>query len=294
MKSQARHYNPSQENKPYDKSGGLRLKGFVKEDHPSLPLVSIITVVYNGKQYLEETLLSVINQDYDNIEYIIVDGGSTDGTLDVISRHEECIDLWISAKDKGTYDAMNKGMELATGTYVNFLNASDFFCDNHTVSSMIKDHKNADLIYGNIYVVDEQGNDPLYLKAHKLTFNNLLAQDCAVLNHQAIFIKKEAAPSYNLTFKYRAELNWYYDIIESLGSRGLIVHRDIPVVYYKTGGISYKKLWGPLYEWMSIEFKKGGLRGIFKKIPRYLNSILDHYGLLSPINKTFALIKTLW
>ncbi|TYB33575.1 MAG: glycosyltransferase [Flexistipes sinusarabici] len=90
-----------------------------------LPLISIITVVFNGEEYLEETILSVINQTYPNVEYIIIDGGSTDGTVDIIKKYEHAIDYWVSEPDKGIYDAMNKGIKLLTGEWVNFMNAGD-------------------------------------------------------------------------------------------------------------------------------------------------------------------------
>jgi len=90
------------------------------------PLITIITVVYNGEKYLEETIKSVINQTYPNVEYIIIDGGSTDGTLDIIKKYEDYIDYWVSEKDKGIYDAMNKGILVSNGKYLLFLNADDF------------------------------------------------------------------------------------------------------------------------------------------------------------------------
>ncbi|MBD3842980.1 MAG: glycosyltransferase, partial [Campylobacterales bacterium] len=86
--------------------GGLRTKGYFKKSYEDKPLISIITVVYNGEKYLEETIQSVINQTYDNVEYIIIDGGSNDGTLDIIKKYEDRIDYWVSERDKGIYDAM--------------------------------------------------------------------------------------------------------------------------------------------------------------------------------------------
>jgi len=107
--------------------GGLRTKGYFKKSFEDKPLISIITVVFNGEKYLEETIQSVINQTYDNVEYIIIDGGSTDGTLDIIKKYEDQIDYWVSEKDKGIYDAMNKGIDLASGDGLLFLNSGDYF-----------------------------------------------------------------------------------------------------------------------------------------------------------------------
>ncbi len=101
------------------------------------PLISIITVVYNGKAFLEQTIQSVVNQSYKNIEYIIIDGGSTDGTVDIIKKYEDNIDYWISEKDDGIYDAMNKGLKVSTGKGVLFLNAGDYFVGDVLIDDII-------------------------------------------------------------------------------------------------------------------------------------------------------------
>lgn len=103
----------------------------------SLPLITVITVVYNGAKYLEETIQSVINQTYPNVEYIIIDGGSTDGTLDIMKKYEDYIDYWISEKDAGIYDAMNKGVEVAFGNWVYFLGSDDALVDNQVFYNLI-------------------------------------------------------------------------------------------------------------------------------------------------------------
>ena len=107
--------------------GGKRLNnGYVN----SKPLFSIITVVYNNEKYLEETIKSVVNQKFQNFEYIIIDGGSSDKTLDIIKRYDSQIDYWISEKDKGIYDAFNKGMSLAKGDFIGIVNSDDTYFDN--------------------------------------------------------------------------------------------------------------------------------------------------------------------
>ncbi len=123
-------------------------------------LVSIITVSYNAAATIEETILSVINQDYDNIEYIIIDGGSTDGTLDIIRKYEDKIAYCVSEKDYGLYHAMNKGIEYANGEIIGMINADDYYYDG-AVSKMVHAFKDktlnqyvffGDMQYGNILV----------------------------------------------------------------------------------------------------------------------------------------------
>jgi len=114
----------------------------------SNPLITVVTVVYNCEQFLEETILSVLNQTYDNVEYLVIDGGSTDGTLDIIKKYEHAIDYWVSEKDKGIYEAMNKGIDLASGDWVIFMNAGDEFITDDISSMVNLFDENATCNYG--------------------------------------------------------------------------------------------------------------------------------------------------
>lgn len=123
----------------------------INKDTPSdrkMPRITIITVVYNGEDVLEKTIQSVINQKYENIEYIIVDGCSTDSSIDIILKYEEKIDCWISEKDSGIYDAMNKGIKLAAGEWLNFMNAGDVFFDLDVIKDIEFHNNDIGVIYG--------------------------------------------------------------------------------------------------------------------------------------------------
>lgn len=135
------------------KEGGLRIKGHYKKPSNNRSMISVVTVVLNGEMVIEETIQSVINQTYQNVEYIIIDGGSTDNTANIIKKYENIIDYWISEHDEGIYDAMNKGVELATGEWIIFMNAGDMFFEKETIRKIFTDcPQNAELIYGNCQI----------------------------------------------------------------------------------------------------------------------------------------------
>jgi len=139
----------------------MNADGSQKTDYPEtdLPSVSVVTVVYNDAENIEKTLLSVIGQKYPKLEYIVIDGGSTDGTIDIIKKHEKHIDCWITEKDNGIYDAMNKGIDLASGQWINFMNSNDVFYDSKTIIDVFKDHPpDADFIYGGV-ILRSNGTD---------------------------------------------------------------------------------------------------------------------------------------
>lgn len=120
------------------------------------PLISIITVSYNAVKTIEDTITSVLNQTYSNIEYIIIDGASTDGTLDVIKKYQDDISIIVSEPDKGIYDAMNKGIERANGELIGIINADDWYEANaveRTVEIYLKGEKKFDVLYGDMLYI---------------------------------------------------------------------------------------------------------------------------------------------
>lgn len=181
--------------------GGLRTQDYFKRSLPGKPLIAVITVVFNGEQYLEETILSVIGQTYDNVEYIIIDGGSTDGTLDIIHKYEHAIDYWVSEKDEGIYDAMNKGMVLASGQWINFMNAGDSFVSDIGVLQSYDANKTP-MVYGDALVVDFQGKI-LYSSGRRVTTQDLF--DSMPICHQAIFYSRHFILPYENRYKIIAD-----------------------------------------------------------------------------------------
>jgi len=147
------------DNKARCDQGGLRTKGYYKYSDSNRPLFSIIMAVYNGDRYLERTINSVINQTYDNVEFIVIDGGSTDNSLDIIKRYDEQIDYWISEPDKGIYDAWNKAISCHLGEWINFQGADDYLFSKdvlENVANKIIDGKyKANIIYGDVVIINE-------------------------------------------------------------------------------------------------------------------------------------------
>jgi glycosyltransferase involved in cell wall biosynthesis len=163
------------------------------------PLLTIITVVLNNAAHLQATIKSVTQQTYKNIEYIIIDGGSTDGTVDIIKKHNEYISKWISEKDLGIYDAMNKGIKLANGKYINFLNAGDTLLKNDICSQLAK------IIVHNpkqesIYLLSLQRSDG---KIVKPVLPNLLRHYRLPTYHQGIIYPYTSLTNYPYPIHYK-------------------------------------------------------------------------------------------
>jgi glycosyltransferase involved in cell wall biosynthesis len=154
------------------------------------PLISVITVVFNGEQYIEETILNVLSQTYTNVEYLIIDGGSSDGTLNIIKKHQQKIKL-ISEPDHGIYDAMNKGVSLSSGDWIIFINAGDSFYEQETLeklNSFIQSNYATDLIFGDVNMVLSNGKSQKRILHNKILFlvRNMICHQC-ILYSKNIF-----------------------------------------------------------------------------------------------------------
>lgn len=193
-------------------------------------LITIITVSFNAISTIEETILSVINQTYKNIEYIIIDGGSTDGTLDIIKKYESKIAKWISEPDKGIYDAMNKGIQLATGDWINFMNCGDSFYNIDTIKNVVNKLStidNFDVVYGNSVI--NSGTTKYMVIPEKLECITNHLPFC----HQCVFVKTFLAKEYpfNLNYRFVADYNFFYQIYHT---NHKFRYFNIPISYYQT------------------------------------------------------------
>ena len=173
--------------------------------------ISVVTVCYNVCDDLRKTILSVANQTYQNLEYIIIDGDSSDDTLDVINENKTHIDKWISEPDKGIYDAMNKGIDLATGDWIIFMNAGDCFYNNTVISDVFSKKYNDDvkLIYGDV-ALDFGSLGILPKKFAKIPAEKIPFEIC----HQSVFTDTNILKKihYDLSFKICADCNSFAKI----------------------------------------------------------------------------------
>jgi glycosyltransferase involved in cell wall biosynthesis len=181
-------------------------------NHPT-PKFSVITITYNAEQTLEDTIQSVITQNYHHIEYIIVDGASKDGTMKIVERYRDKISVVVSEPDRGLYDAMNKGMHLATGDYLCFLNAGDCFHEDDTLLNVVHSLNGKselpDIIYGNTALVDSEGH---FLRMRRLApperLNWRSFRHGMLVCHQAFFMKRTKAVDYDLRYRFSADFDW--------------------------------------------------------------------------------------
>jgi putative colanic acid biosynthesis glycosyltransferase len=206
--------------------------------------LSIITVVYNSEHLIEATIKSVLAQNFNDYEYIIIDGSSTDNTLNIINKFKDRINLIVSEADSGIYDAMNKGLKLATGDYVYFLNAGDIIYSD-TALKIFSDHKSLkyDVIYGSIIHLESK----LLIDAKQIDKIIYGMPFC----HQAVFIRREVNNKFffNLNFKIAADYNLFLNIY-LLNYNFLIT--DVVFGEIDTSGISNTSYFKVIGEYLKI------------------------------------------
>lgn len=227
------------------------------------PMLSVITVVYNNASDIERTLLSVINQTYRSIEYIVIDCASTDGTAEIIGKYTDNISKFISEKDEGIYDAMNKGLALATGNYVLFMNSADEFYSVDTVEKVFETTPDADIYYGETEMVDDEGRS-LGQRRHKapvqLTWKSF--RYGMTVSHQAIYVRRSLTEPFDRRYQLSADIDW---IIRAIKKAKKIVNVNRYVARYQVGGVSKSKHRQSLLERFDIMKRYYGL------IPTILN-----------------------
>ena len=225
--------------------------------------LSIITITYNAEKYLERTIQSILAQTDQNFEYIIVDGKSKDGTLRIASTYKNRINQLISEPDKGLYDAMNKGLKLAKGDFVWFMNAGDEINDKEAVSWIAKSvTQQTDVLYGDTFFVNNEGEIQglrSEITPHRLP-KDLKWQDMKLgmlVCHQAFIARKSIAPLY-IENNLSADVDWE---IECLKRAKKVEYLDFVVAKYLTGGVSNQQLKRSLLDRYEVLKKHFGVMG---------------------------------
>lgn len=221
--------------------GGLRTHGYFKSNLVEHPLVTIITVVYNGKKHLKETIVSVLSQTYDNIEYIVIDGGSTDGTLNIISKYDFAIDYWLSEKDDGIYDAMNKGISLSTGEFIGILNSDDLIYPEtvKNVISAFKEKSIAEFTFGKVELATEEGK--VYGISKSLPEKKItdFTKDISMpFPHMTMYVKRKLYKSiglFNTKYKLSADYDFSLKLLKQEISSVELIE---PIGFFRRGGRS--------------------------------------------------------
>jgi glycosyltransferase involved in cell wall biosynthesis len=180
--------------------------------------ITIITVVYNGEKYIKETIESVIGQSYSDIEYILIDGKSTDQTLEIINHYKDKISCIVSEEDQSMYDAINKGLKLATGDYVQILNSDDYLANEFVISNIVKsirDNPGFEVYYGNINKLI--GALKVNRRTFQCSFEMLICSEHGTfIPHPALFVSRNIASSYkyNLEYKYASDFDYILFLIK--------------------------------------------------------------------------------
>ncbi len=201
------------------------------------PLVSIITVVYNGEKYLEQTILSVINQTYRNIEYIIIDGGSNDGTLDIVKKYEDHINYWVSEPDDGLYDAMNKGIGIAEGELIGLINSDDWYELDaaEIIVDVYRNNQTKSIFHADQYDIDEDGNrklrkfnpSVLKFKYYDMTYH-----------HSSMFVTKQEYSKHLYNVNMHVFSDYQFVLETFLKDKNSIHYVERAIANYRLDGVS--------------------------------------------------------
>lgn len=239
------------------------------------PLISVVTITFNAERFLKNTMESVLNQSNNDFEYLIVDGNSKDGTPDIIQKYpnqkydsfesakqrgEESYGkvVWISEPDKGLYDAMNKGLRLAQGDFVWFINAGDKIYNENTIQKIVDTYQqnpSCDVIYGQSIIINEDESikgERNKIAPKSLTKRSLL--NGLVVCHQSILVRRSIAPEYNLRYRIAADYDWVCNVLSKSSQNCYI---DDYLSRFMVAGVSSqqrKKAWRERYQIMKKQF----------------------------------------
>lgn len=222
------------------------------------PKISVITVCRNAAELIEATIQSVLNQKYDNIEYVIIDGASTDGTQDIVNKYSDRIAYFVSEPDKGIYDAMNKGLSHATGEWVNFMNAGDTFADDKVLTDLF-DGK----VYGDEIKVIGGNTKNVFAdreEIHHAEHAEIIPQRLP-FSHQASFVRKEVC-RFDTKYRIAADYNLFYNIFDKYGASAFLIVDQVIACYRMIDSMTFDNSRKAKREYLMIQSKHIDLRWI--------------------------------
>jgi len=212
-------------------------------------------VVFNGAATLEYTIRSVLEQSYDNVEYLVIDGGSTDGTLDILRKYDDRIDYWLSREDAGIYDAMNNGINLSGGNYVGLLNADDYFADTRVLENIVRafQQQETDIVFSCLHIVDPDDTTKVLRRYRPVLFRPALMRIGVAPPHPTLYCKRsvyEKVGPYKTDYRVSADFEMMVRmfVIKRISWHFL----DQTTVNMRAGGISNSGLAGQVHQNMEI------------------------------------------
>ena len=233
-----------------------------------MPIFTIITVCFNEVGNIKKTLESSVNQTFTDYELIVVDGGSTDGTKEIFQQFAKYLSWWCSEPDKGIYNAMNKGVSHATGDYVIFMNAGDWFYNDHVLENVYQNEMNADVIEGHTIRTDKMKRlKPLYDDIFERLFSDSIS-------HQSTFIKRELLLSHPYDEKYKIVADWKFWLETLILEENTYAFIDLDIAYFDMSGISFTQ----------IELRENEREAVYRELfpphmVRFIHSYLRAYHL---------------
>jgi glycosyltransferase involved in cell wall biosynthesis len=218
----------------FSKSGGKRKYGFFRKNEKKFPLITIITVVLNDKRNIENTIKSVLGQKYPNLEYIIIDGSSNDGTLSIIKKYQKYLDYWTSHKDNGIFDAWNVGLKLSSGKYIGFVNSGDYLSKNaiNLIHNYILRYPHREAIAGT--VIKNKTYSGYFPKRIHYNFN-------IIPSFIGFFIKLNSIKKigmFNTKYKYLADWDFLYKFIKTYKFSAVSTNKSEVITIFDLYGFS--------------------------------------------------------
>jgi glycosyltransferase involved in cell wall biosynthesis len=272
---------------------------------PSWPKISIVTPSYNQAEFLERTILSVLNQNYPNLEYIIIDGGSTDGSIEIIKKYEKYLAYWVSENDKGQTDAINRGFSKSTGEILAYINSDDTYIPGafSKIGNVFNKNPRIDLVFGNINYVDSHDNLVGECRFTKLDFSTLIYEGGNLHQTGTFWTKEilEKVGGFNPRYRFCIDFDFFCRVAEigslkhireyvanfryhentkssTIADIGRIEHKEIAKRYMKNNNglhINYKRLLCQIRRFF-LYIAQGdidyAIRGLAKRIFKYIRS----------------------